>query len=211
MLISSVVVVFMIVNVIGVRQSAVMTNVFTVGKMLPLILFALVGLFFVDTSNFSFAETPSAGKFSEAVLLLIYAFVGFETAVIPAGETKNPEKNVPFALIAALILVAVLFILIQIVAIGTLPGLPESKTPLADAAGTFAGGYAAAFIVVGALISVLGNLNGGFLAASRLPYAMAEQKELPEVIGRTHEKFKTPHVAIILTAAVILVLSLQSS
>lgn len=199
------------INVIGVRPSTIMTNVFTVGKVVPLLVFVLVGIFFIQPANFDFAESPNYTSFSQAVLLLIYAYVGFEAAVIPAGESKNPTRDLPFALFVALGFCTVLFILVQIVAIGTLPELAASKTPLADAAGKFMGVFGAGFIAVGALISILGNLNGGFLAASRLPFAMAEQRELPQVIGKTHEKFKTPHISIILTAAVILVLTIYSS
>lgn len=199
------------INVIGVRQSSILTNVFTVGKIAPLLVFVLVGVFFIQPANFDFAESPNYASFSQAVLLLIYAYVGFEAAVIPAGESKNPTRDLPFALFVALGFCTVLFILIQIVAIGTLPELAESKTPLADAAGKFMGVFGAGFIAVGALISILGNLNGGFLAASRLPFAMAEQRELPRVVGNTHPKFKTPHISIILTAAVILVLTIYSS
>lgn len=210
-LISLIVLIITVVNFIGVRESAVMTNIFTVGKIVPLLIFAAVGLFFIEPANFSFDQTPGYGKFSEAVLLLIYAYVGFEAASIPAGETKDPEKNVPLALLSALGFCAVLFMLIQIVAIGTLPGLAQSQTPLADAAGKFMGSFGAVFIAVGALVSILGNLNGGFLAASRIPFAMAEQKELPAVLGKTHEKFKTPYLSIILTSVVILILTIQSS
>ncbi len=198
----------MVVNLLGVRESAIMTNVFTVGKILPLLLFAAVGVFFIQPDNFNFAAAPEYGKFSEAVLLLIYAYVGFEAAVIPAGETKDPRKNMPFALLTALAFCALLFIIVQVVAIGTLPGLADSKTPLADAAGLFMGSFGGGFIAVGALISVLGNLNGGFLAASRLPFAMAEQKEMPEALAKTHEKYKTPFLSIILTSVVILVLTI---
>jgi amino acid transporter len=200
-----------IVNFIGVRQSAVLTNIFTVGKIVPLIIFVAVGLFFIQPANFSFAAPPDYNSFSSAVLLLIYAFVGFEAAVIPAGETKDPQKSVPFALLTALGIVAVLYILIQIVSIGTLPGLANSERPLADAANVFLGGFGAAFITVGALISIFGNLNGGFLPASRIPFAMAEQKELPQVLARTHEKFKTPYVSLIVTAILIWILTVQSS
>lgn len=210
-LISAIVLLMTFVNFIGVRESAIMTNIFTVGKILPLLIFAAVGVFFIQPTNFDFAQTPEYGKFSEAVLLLIYAYVGFEAAVIPAGETKEPRKNVPFALLTALAFCATLFIIIQIVAIGTLPGLAESKTPLADAAGKFMGSFGATFIAIGALISILGNLNGGFLASSRIPFAMAEQKELPQILGKTHEKFKTPYLSIFLTAAVILIWTINSS
>jgi amino acid transporter len=210
-LISAVVLLLTAVNFIGVRQSAIMTNVFTVGKIVPLLIFAAVGLFFIQPANFSFAATPDYNSFSSAVLLLIYAYVGFEAAVIPAGETKDPQKNVPFALLTALLFCAVLFIVIQIVAIGTLPELAASERPLADAAGKFLGSFGAAFIVIGALVSILGNLNGGFLAASRIPFAMAEQREVPQIIGATHEKFKTPYVSLFLTAILMWILTVQSS
>ena len=114
----------------------------------------------------------------------------------------------PFALLTALGFCAVLFIIVQVVAIGTLPGLASSKTPLADAAGQFMGSFGAGFIAIGALISVLGNLNGGFLSSSRIPFAMAEQNEIPQVFSMTHRKFHTPYVAIILTGAVVLVLTI---
>ncbi|HEX8737794.1 MAG TPA: amino acid permease [Pyrinomonadaceae bacterium] len=211
LIVSLVVVIMTIVNLIGVRESAWMTNIFTVGKILPLFAFVAIGLFFIQPANFTFGELPAYGKFSEAILILIYAFVGFEAAVIPAGETKEPRRNVPFALLTALVFCAVLFMVIQIVAIGTLPELAASKTPLADAAGRFMGSFGAAFIAVGALISVLGNLNGGFLAASRIPFAMAEQGELPKVLAKTHEKFKTPYVSLLLTAVLIYVFTLQTS
>nr|MBA3600377.1 APC family permease [Acidobacteriota bacterium] len=211
LLIGLVVLILTAVNFLGVRQSAILTNIFTVGKIVPLIVFVAVGLFFIQPENFSFSPTPETGSFSSAVLLLIYAYVGFEAAAIPAGETRDPQRSIPFALLTALAIVAVLYILIQIVCIGTLPELADSQRPLADAAGKFMGGFGAAFITVGALVSIFGNLNGGFLTASRMPFAMAEQGELPAVLGRTHEKYKTPFVSLFLTALVMLVLTVQSS
>ena len=199
------------INYIGVRQSTILTNVFTVGKILPLLLFVGVGVFYIDPANFTFAKSPTYSDFSAAVLFLIYAYVGFEAAVIPAGESKDPKRDLPFALFVAIGFCTALYILIQAVAIGTLPELASSKTPLADSAGTFLGGVGAAIIAVGALVSILGNLNGGFLAASRLPYAMAEQQELPQTLGRIHDKFKTPYVSIIVTAAAILALTIYST
>lgn len=199
------------VNFAGIRQSVILTNFFTVGKILPLLIFAAVGLFFIQPENFTFGPLPGYGTFSEAILILIYAFVGFEAAVIPAGETRDPQKNVPFALLTALGIVAVLFIVIQVVSIGTLPGLATSERPLADAAGQFLGAWGAAFITIGALISISGNLNTGFLTASRMPYAMAEQKEVPQVLGVTHQRFKTPWVSVLVTSVFMLVFAVQSS
>ncbi len=200
-----------LINLRGVRETALATNIFTVGKIVPLLVFVLVGLFYVQPGNFNFDAVPTTSDFSAAVLVLIYAYAGFEAAVIPAGEIKDPEKNVPFALVTALVFIAILFILVQTVAIGTLPGLADSKTPIADAASGFLGAVGGGFIALGAMISVLGNLNGGFLATSRIPFAMAEQRELPAVFGKTHKTYKTPYVSILVTAAVILVLTVYSS
>jgi APA family basic amino acid/polyamine antiporter len=199
------------VNFIGVRQSAVLTNIFTVGKLVPLIILVGVGMFFVEPANFSFGNLPEYTAFSTAVLLLIYAFVGFEATVIPAGESKNPKKDMPFALIASLGIVAVLFILIQIVAIGTLPELASSERPLADAAGAFMGPFGATLIGVGAIVSILGNLNGGLLSASRIPFAMAENKELPRPLAATHEKFNTPWISLFLTGGITIVLTISAN
>ncbi|MEZ5425807.1 MAG: APC family permease [Pyrinomonadaceae bacterium] len=199
------------VNFVGVRESTVLTNIFTVGKILPLLVFIGVGLFFIQPDNFNFQTAPDSSSFSKAVLMLIYAYVGFEVAAIPGGEIKDPQKNIPIALLTTLGIVALFYILIQVVAMGTLPDLAQSERPLADAAGRFLGFFGGTFISIGALISIFGNLNSGFLTTSRIPFAMAEKKELPEVLGATHKKFKTPHISLLLTAVVILVFTIYTS
>lgn len=206
-----VVVIITAVNLLGIRESALVTNVFTVGKLVPLFIFVVVGAFFIVPSNFNFEAVPDYSSFSGAVLLLIYAFVGFEASVVLSGETKDPGRTVPFGLIVGLIVVAVFYILIQIVSIGTLPGLAASERPIADAAATFLGPFGAAFITVGALVSIFGNLNVGVLSSTRMLFAMSEQRDLPAVFEKTHERFKTPYVAILVTAVIILLLTIQSS
>ncbi len=199
------------VNLWGIRESAAMTNIFTVGKLLPLFIFAIVGMFFLQPGNFTFGAVPQYSAFSSAVLLLIYAFVGFEGAVVLTGETKKPEKIIPFGLILGLGIVTLVYIAVQIVSIGTLPGLATSERPLADAATAFLGPFGAAFITIGVVVSVYGNINGVILNATRTLFAMSEQGDLPAVFGKIHPKFKTPYVAIIATTAVILILTIQSS
>ena len=209
--ISVVVLTIFVVNLIGVKQSAMMTNIFTAGKLIPLFVFVAVGIFFIQPENFTFDTVPEYGAFSSAVLLLIYAFVGFEVGVVMGGETKDPQRNTPIALFVALGVVAVLYILIQVVSIGTLSGLAQSERPLADAGAIFLGTYGAAFITVGALVSILGNLNVGLLGSTRLLFAMSENGDLPSTLSRTHESFKTPWVSILLTSVVILILTIFST
>jgi amino acid transporter len=145
------------------------------------------------------------------VLLLVYAFTGFEMATIPAGEVRDPQKSLPRALLIAILVVAILYILIQVVCVGTLPGLKDSTKPLADAGSQFLGAAGGAIISAGAIISITGNLNILLLSGSRLPFAMAEQKQLPAFVGSIHKSFFTPWVSIVITAALMLFLTLKSS
>ena len=199
------------VNIAGVRDAALVTNVFTVGKLIPLILFIAVGLFFINTHAYSLAERPAYGAFSSSVLILVYAFSGFEMAAIPAGETRDPQRNLPLALLTAIAVVAVLYISVQIVCIGTLPALATSQRPLADASGVFLGKAGGTIISAGVIVSIVGNLNIIILAGSRLPFAMSERGELPRIISATHKKFRTPHVAILITSGAVLALTLWST
>jgi amino acid transporter len=206
-----VVAVLAIINLLGIRQAAIVSNAFTIGKLVPIILFIAVGLFFLNPQAFEFGPTPTTGDFSKSVLLLVYAFTGFEMATIPAGEVRDPKKSLPRALLIAILVVAIVYIMIQIVCVGTLPGLGQSTKPLADAGSRFLGTAGGAIISAGAIISITGNLNILLLSASRLPFAMAEQKQLPVFVGSIHRKFFTPYVAILLTAGSMLFLTLKSS
>ncbi|HEX6188066.1 MAG TPA: APC family permease [Pyrinomonadaceae bacterium] len=201
-------------NITGVRQAAIASNVFTIGKLVPLLYFILAGIFFIVVfrpNSFVFGPTPSTGAFSQSVLLLIYAFTGFEMAAIPAGETRDPRRYLPRALLIAIGVVAVVYVLVQIVCIGALPGLADSTKPLADAAQRFRGATGAAIISAGAIISIVGNLNIILLSGSRVPFAIAEQKQLPRFVGNIHRRFSTPHVSILITAALMFILTLNSS
>ena len=199
------------INLRGVRTAAIVANVFTIGKLVPLVLFVAVGLFFVDRSAYVMPPVPTVAEFSATMLLLVFAFTGFETATVPAGEVRDPRRTLPFAILASMLVIVPLYLLIQVVSIGTLPGLASSTTPLADAAGRFAGSAGAAVIVVGAVISITGTLNGIVLSAPRLLYGMAEHAQLPRLFARTHARFHTPHWAILATAACMLALTLSGS
>lgn len=199
------------INVLGIRQAAIVSNVFTVGKLIPLIIFIAAGLFFLNPQAFELGPAPAPGAFSQSVLLLVYAFTGFEMATIPAGEVRDPQRNLPRALIITIFVVAIIYILVQVVCVGTLPGLALSQRPLADAGAQFLGTAGGAIISAGAVISITGNLNIILLSGSRLPFAMAEQKQLPQLIGSVHKRFFTPYIAILLTAGLMLLLTLKSS
>jgi amino acid transporter len=198
-------------NVAGVRVSTRVSNFFTVGKLVPLVLFVAVGLFFVSPEAYSLAAPPSYSAFSQGALLLVFAYTGFEVAIISAGETRDPQHDVPFALLTGIGLVVMLYLLIQIVCIGTLPELAASERPLADAAFRFLGRAGAVVVTIGALLSLIGTMHATIFAVPRLLFAMAEQGQLPKVFMATHPRFHTPHVSILVSSAVILGLTLFST
>jgi len=209
--ITAIVVALTTVNVTGIRDVAMVSNIFTVGKLIPIFIFIAVGLCFLAPENFSTSIQPDLPKFSKSVLILVYAFTGFEIALIPAGETREPQRSMPFAILTSIGIVSLVYILIQVVCIGTFPGLAGSGRPLADAADKFMGAPGAILITAGVIISIIGNLTVVMLAGSRLPFAMASRNELPRFLATVHERYCTPHLAICLTSALMLVVTLSGS
>ena len=210
-IITGLVVILTVINLIGVKESARASDVFTVSKVIPLVLFVAVGLFFISRARFTLAARPSLGSFSAAVFMLVYVFSGFEAVLVNSGEIREPQRVIPFALIVALSGSVLLFLLIQVVCIGVLPELADSERPLADASRSFLGALGPAIISAGALISIFGTLNVIMLAYTRLPFAMAAQGQLPQPLARVHPRFRTPHVAILVSAAAALLLSLSGT
>jgi basic amino acid/polyamine antiporter, APA family len=199
------------INVRGIRQSSIVVNLLTVGKLVPLTIFIVAGLFFVDWGRLRPDGTPMIAQLSTSGLLLIFAFGGYEIVPVPGGEARNPRRDVPFALIMTILVVTAVMTLAQIVAVGTVPHLASSKTPLADAATLFLGAGGAAMITLGAVFSTLGNNMGQALSGSRNLYALAEQGDLPAFFGRVHPRFRTPSNAVLVTAGVSLALALSGT
>ena len=200
-----------IINVAGVRMTTRVNNFFTLGKLIPLVLFAGAGLFFIDVHQYSFAEPAPYSSFSKAALQLFFAYTGFEVAIISAGETRDPQRDVPFALVAAIAIVVVVYVTVQAVCIGVLPTLAMSERPLADAALRFLGPKGAVMIALGALLSTAGTMNATILAMPRVLYGMAEQRQLPRILLATHPRFRTPHIAIVISAGLMLAFTLFST
>ena len=199
------------INYIGVRDATLTSNFFSIAKLLPLFIFIGVGLFYLTPANFALGEAPQLGAFSGTVLLIVYAFTGFENASVPAGEIENPRRNLPIAILVAMGLVTAIYLLIQVVCIGTLPTLGQTERPLADAANNFLGPLGAALIAAGAITSIIGNLNVNLLTSPRIPFAMSLQRELPAKLSATHQRFHTPHIAIVLTGGLVLALTISST
>lgn len=210
-IISLVVVAIGLVNLLGIRQATIVSNGLTLLKVSLLLVFGIVGVLMIREWPSAPAALPPVGDFSDAMLLGVFAFVGFEAALVATGETRNPRRDVPFAVAMSLLIVLILYVGVQVVCIAVVPELAKSTAPFADAAVLLWGPAGEQVIAIGAVIIMLGSLNSGFLATSRLPFAFAEQGDVPAVLARVHERFRTPHIAIVASALVVWLSTVASS
>lgn len=199
---------FTLINHIGVKDSTRVNNMLTIAKLLPLTAFIVIGLFNIQPGSLAATTSFEFSSFSTSVLLLVFAFGGFESVLINTGEVNNPRKNLPFALITGFIFIAIFYCLIQVVSIGTLPGLATSERPLADAARAFMGNWGGLLIATGALISITGTLNAIVLGGSRLPFAFSSEGQFPKIFSFIHPKRLTPTWSLLLFIAITTVVSL---
>ena len=204
-------VILTLINVVGVRPGAGVAVGFAIAKTVPLLIFVGIGIFAVDWSRVGMIEMPPIETFGEASLLLLFAFAGFENTPAAAGEYRNPQRDVPFALLTMIALVTLLYALVQIVALGTLPGLAESASPLAEAATVFLGTGAGLLMTIGAMVSIAGNIGNTTLVGPRYLFAISRDGFGPALFGRVHPTFRTPAAAIILQSAVALILALTGT
>lgn len=201
----------------GVKLSSQIVNGFTIAKLLPLGLLILTGAFFIDFENsasvasFTSADLPRPfAAFLRSLFILVFAYGGFEQASIPAGETKNPQRDLPRALLLALAIVTLIYVSIQFVVYHIDPTIAGSTRPLAQVAEHIVGPLGAGLIALGAIVSTSGYLFGASLAVPRLTFALAEQGQLPPLFARLHPVFRTPwfsilfHFAVTWTLAIVL-------
>ncbi len=210
-LLITVTLVLALINIRGIKQSSWVVNVLTVGKLAPLLLFIVVGVWFIDLEHFAAMPPVSMSQGAAAALLLIFAYGGYEVTGIPAGESFNPRRDVPFAFIMTIVTVAIVMTLTSFVATGLLPDVAASRTPLADGAAIFMGAAGALIVSVGSAVSMTGNNMGQVLTGSRTIYALAENGDLPRWFAKLHPRFQTPSNAIVFSAAVALILALTGS
>ena len=188
-----------VINVLGSVESIRSMTLFTVIKFAVLILLPLGGFILLGAEVIPSFENPipPTEDLGAAALLLIYAFVGFEGAVVPAGEAKRPERDMPLGLLLGLAVVAVLYMVIQLVSQAALPDLANSKTPLLDVSASLFGPFGAIVLMIGVAASVLANLVSSMFSATRVTYALSLEKSLPRWFGEVHSRYLTPANSVV--------------
>jgi amino acid transporter len=198
------------VNVRGIRLAAWTVDAFTIGKLLPLGLLLILGLPRVSAQVLA-TQAVAEAHWTDAVVLMVFLYGGFESAVIAASETRDPRRHTAFALLTALGVVTATYCLVQLVVVGVVPHAAGSDTPVAAALEVVAGPLGALLGSLAALVSGYGWFTGFAMMTPRILFAMGERGELPAAFRRVHERFRTPHVAVIANSAVALALALHGS
>lgn len=202
------------INLRGVRVGTGVSNAFTVAKLSSLGVVAAAGSLYLIASPRVMEQasvSPGASAWGQAIVLLIFAYGGFEAALISAGEAQNPRRDMPFGLFAALVTCTVIYGLIQWVVVGVLPDPGHSERPLADVAHVVMGHGGAVLIALGALFSIYGYLSGNILATPRITFALAERGDFPSFFGAVHPRFRTPHFSILVFALLVWLLAISGT
>jgi amino acid transporter len=187
-------------NVKGISKSIMLVKITTIAKLAPLALIAIAGLFFIDPANLTGKSQNSLSDLGEISLILLFAFVGAETALNVGGEIRNPQITIPKGIILSVLAVLVLYILIQVAVQGILGDEVArfSDAPLAEISNRMIGAAGATIVLIGASFSMFGNLSGMVLNMSRVLFASARDRVLPPfALAIVHEKYKTPYVSVI--------------
>jgi basic amino acid/polyamine antiporter, APA family len=198
------------INVVGVRQAAWTVNVFTVAKLLPLVALGLIGVVAFD-ADVAATQRVTEYRWTDAVLLLVFAYGGFESSIVAASESRDPKRDTAFALIVAMLAITAIYALVQLAVVGILPDAGKSTTPVSSAFSRVLGPAGGAVGAGAVILSVYGWLVGVALMNPRILFAMAERGELPASLARVHPRFRTPYIAVVVNSAIVLAAGLYST
>ena len=200
------------VNYRGVSGGKALSNFFTITKILLLTLF-IAGGFLALALHPSVRVTPAAVPLTasncfQAILLMVYAYGGFEAALFASGEASDPRKDAPVALLIAIVTATLLYICVQVVVIYTLANPGATTKPAVDSARQFLGPIGVTLVAVGTLISVYGYLSANMLHTPRVTFAMGERGDFPSLFAAIHPRFRTPHFSIVIFASMLILFSI---
>ena len=199
------------INVAGVKKAVRLLDGLTLLKAAPLLFVAVLGLIVAGASIEAPSGPPPLSELEAAALLILYAFVGFENSVVPAGETENPQRTIPRALVATIVSTAALYFLIQLAYIAVMEPGEGKDAPMVAFGEALLGPAGAMLLTAAAVCSILGNISGGVTGTTRTTYAMGRDGLLPAWFARVSPRYATPANSIVFMGALIALLALSSS
>ncbi|HKE16077.1 MAG TPA: APC family permease [Kofleriaceae bacterium] len=201
----------LVINVAGVKYGARAAVILVVSKVVPLLVLIAVGALAIHWDRIVPVPWPDSKGMGQAALPLLFAYAGFENTAAAAGEFKNPQRDVPFGLLTMIAGVTAIYVLVQFVALGVVPGLAGSQHALADAAEILMGGFGLWLLTVGGALSIFGTMNNTVLVGGRYLYALADKRFLPRALARVHPSYRTPWIALIVQTSIALPLALSGT
>lgn len=201
------------VNYRGVRGGTRVNNLFTLAKLLPLTFVIVAGAIYIFIGHHpvSSAVPVTTGAWLKAVLLMVFAYGGFETALMPMSEARDPRRDAAFSLFVGLVCCIFIYTLVQWIAVTLLPNAAATSRPLADISSLVMGRGGAAIVTIGGLISFYGYLSAKILSVPRLTYALAETGDFPTMFAAVNPRFRTPFFSILVFAVLVWLLALFGS
>ena len=199
-----------VINIFGVKKAMQAINILTFLKLVPIFLLILLGVQYVTPDRLLPPELPQFDDAGAVILLIFFAFTGFESVLASAGETKNPRRNIPRALIGVFILVVLIYFLLQLVYVTVAPTIND-QAPLIGLGESLIGPTGGTIIILAAIFSILGNISGIAVFASRSTFGMAHYGVLPMWFGKVHEKYATPANSIIFQVVFVLILAVSGT
>ncbi|MBX5321503.1 MAG: amino acid permease [Candidatus Bathyarchaeota archaeon] len=200
---------FTVLNFFGIRQSALLNNILVAAKMLILVFFVVYGLLFVNSANFASFNPFQTGVFS-AAFYIFFAYGGFARVAVVAEEVKDARKNVPRAIVLSLAISTIVYVFVGLVAVGLVGAakLALSNSPLTEAINVTGNAFAAYLVSAGGLVATASVLLTAILGVSRMAYAMARRRDLPQILSKLHSRFNTPSYSIWMVGLAMILLVL---
>ncbi len=199
-----------VINILGVKKAIQAINVLTFLKLIPIFLVILLGVQYLAPENMLPPEMPQFDDAGAVILLIFFAFTGFESVLASAGETKNPKKNIPRALLTVFIAVTLIYFLLQLVYVTVAPDI-DAASPLIGLGNSLIGPVGGVIIIMTAIFSILGNVAGIAIFASRSTFGMAHYGLLPMWFGKVHKKYSTPANSVIFQTLFVFVLAISGT
>lgn len=199
-----------IINILGIKKAVQAINVLTFLKLVPIFLLILLGIQYLSPEHLLPPDMPKFDDAGAVILLIFFAFTGFESVLASAGETKNPRRNIPRALLIVFVAVTIIYFLLQLVYVTVAPPIDDAA-PLIGLGNSLIGPVGGVIIILTAIFSILGNVSGIAIFASRSSFGMAHYGVLPMWFGKVHEKYRTPVNSIIFQAVFVFILAVSGT
>jgi basic amino acid/polyamine antiporter, APA family len=199
-----------VINILGIRKAIQAINILTFLKLVPIFLMIIMGIQYLEPAHMIPPELPVLEDAEAVILLIFFAFTGFESVLASAGETKNPKTTIPRALLSVFVVVTIIYFLLQLVYVTVAPPA-NASAPLIGLGGSLMGPIGEKIIITTAIFSILGNVAGIVIFASRSSFGMAHYGSLPMWFGKVHEKYSTPANSVIFQAVFVFILAISGT